>query len=113
MMRKEILTAFTALGLMLGATAAFAQKMPGAPDPVKGAELTAKLCSNCHIDDPNAPRLQGTADVPTFDEIARREGQSVERITGRIIVPAHPMPVITLSRDQMADIASYILTLKK
>lgn len=111
-MRQNILTAIAVSGAMLIATSVTAQQMPGQPDAAKGAELTAKLCSNCHVDDPKAPRLHGTADVPTFVEIARIDGQSVERITGKMIMPAHPMPAITLSRDQMADIARYILSLK-
>ena len=111
-MRKSVKTALAALAVAVSGTAGLAQQLPGQPDPAKGAELTKKLCSTCHISDPNAPRLQGTADVPTFREIARRDGQSLERITGKIMMPNHPMPSITLTRDQMADIASYILGLK-
>ncbi len=111
-MRKSVKMTGAALALGLAGTAALAQQLPGQPDPAKGAELTKALCSNCHIDDPNAPRLQGSADIPSFVEIARRQGQSAERIAGKIIFPNHPMPSITLTRDQMTDIASYILSLK-
>lgn len=90
-----------------------AQQVPGKPSAKRGSDLAQKLCAVCHIPKADAPRLQGTADIPTFPEIAAKDGQTVERITGRIIMPAHPMPQIALSRDQMADIAAYILSLKQ
>lgn len=114
MMRSSLMRicAAAALWTIAGHVAANAQSVPGQPDPARGESLARRLCAVCHIPEPGAPRLQGTADVPTFPEIARKKGQSADRITGRIIMPTHPMPQIPLTRDQMADIAAYILSLK-
>ena len=71
-----------------------------------------RVCAVCHIPQPGGPLLQGTADIPTFPEIARKEGQTADLIVGAIILPSHPMPQIVLTRDQMADIAAYVLSLR-
>lgn len=89
-----------------------AQTLPGQADAERGAELTERLCANCHIPEEGAPRLQGTADVPTFPEIARKQGQTAERISGAIIMPAHPMPQIPLTKSQIDDVVAYIMSLK-
>ena len=96
-----------------GGPAASAQTLPGQPDAAQGEGLAQKVCAVCHIPQQGAPRLQGTADIPTFGEIARKSGQSAERITGAIILPAHPMPQIALTKDQMNDIAAYTMSLKQ
>jgi mono/diheme cytochrome c family protein len=114
MMRSSLMRicAAAALWTLAGYVAADAQSVPGEPDPARGDKLAHRLCAVCHIPEEGAPRLQGTADVPTFPEIARMKGQSAERITGRIILPTHPMPQISLTTKQMEDIAAYILSLK-
>ncbi|GAB4234169.1 MAG: hypothetical protein Kow0032_17870 [Methyloligellaceae bacterium] len=99
--------------VLLPLAGAQAQGLPGQPDPARGQTLTGRLCVECHVPSDAATRLQGSADVPTFPEIARRPGQSADRIISRIILPAHPMPVISLTRDEMQDIAAYILSLRK
>ena len=92
---------------------AVAQPVPGKPDPKRGLELAAKLCSNCHAGK-GIPTQSGgqQADVPTFPEIAKRSGQTAERIHGILVMPRHPMPTIPLTRNEMADLAAYILSLK-
>lgn len=99
--------------LLLSAGAAAAQQLPGQPDAAKGESLARRLCAICHIPEAGAPRLQGSADIPTFGEIAQKEGLSAEWIVNRIILPVHPMPNIILTRDEMKDIAAYILKLKR
>lgn len=109
--RNEFAPAILATGLilLLSAGAAAAQQLPGQPDAAEGKSLAQRLCVTCHIPEAGAPQLQGSADIPTFSEIAQKEGQSAERIASRIILPSHPMPNIFLSRDEMRDIAAYIL----
>lgn len=99
-------------GVAAGCTPALSQAIPGKPDAGRGEVLAQKLCATCHIPDGNAARLQGTADVPTFPEIATAQGQTTERIIGKLVIPAHPMPTIPLTRDHMADLAAYIMSLK-
>lgn len=95
----------------LGINAASAQSIPGKPDPAVGAELAAKLCSNCHV----SKATSGTpvkADVPTFKEIANLEGRTEASIAGKIILPAHPMPTFSLSRTDIAHLVAYVMSLK-
>ena len=62
-----------------------------APNPDHGKTLAASLCSNCHLVG-NAEQQQANADVPTFEEIANKEGQSAGAIMAHIMMPKHPMP---------------------
>ena len=52
------------------------------------------------------------ADVPSFHEIANREGQTAGAITARIMLPKHPMPTISSTKAELADLAAYILSLR-
>ncbi|HWK33211.1 MAG TPA: cytochrome c [Hyphomicrobium sp.] len=82
------------------------------PDAKTGKQIAEKLCVGCHIVGPIA---EGTvpADVPSFMRIANEPGQSAERIAGAIVIPHPPMPTIHLTREEIGDVAAYILTLKK
>ncbi len=107
--------AFAAAALALGtalAAPAAAQDIPGQPSAKRGEEIAKKLCVFCHLPAPGAPRLQGTADVPTFPEIAKRPGFDADRIANTIMAPPHPMPPIALTKAEMADVAAYIISLK-
>jgi mono/diheme cytochrome c family protein len=88
-----------------------AQPIPGQPDPHNGNALAEKLCTNCHLVG-GAGQVQAPADVPSFVEIANRQGQSTEQLKTQIMLPPHPMPEIPLERAELADLAAYILTLR-
>lgn len=92
-------------------TQATAQTHPGLPDVERGARLAAKLCASCHASEADGTR-RVKADVPTFREIANLPGQTPELLTGKIMVPRHPMPDLALSRDQIADVVAYIKSFK-
>jgi len=102
--------AFVTLVLVLFVPAAFAGQT-SRPDPLQGKALAEKLCTNCHLVD-GAQQQPANADVPSFHEIADREGQTAGAITARIIVPKHPMPTIPLTKAELANLATYILSLR-
>jgi hypothetical protein len=79
---------------------------------VPGKDLAEKLCTNCHLIDNAQQQQPVNADVPSFHEIANREGQTVGAITARIMLPKHPMPTIPLTKAELADLAAYILSLR-
>jgi mono/diheme cytochrome c family protein len=81
------------------------------PDPAHGNDLAEKLCTNCHLIGSTAQQ-HANSDVPSFHEIANREGQTAAAITARIILPKHPMPQIPLTKAELADLAAYILSLR-
>lgn len=85
-----------------------------APSPERGKHLAVKLCSNCHLVEGSGDGPQSTAGPASFAVAANRPGQSPERLEGLMIEPPHPsMPEPPLSRDQIRDLAAYIMSLKK
>jgi mono/diheme cytochrome c family protein len=86
--------------------------MTSQPDPVHGKALAEKLCTNCHLVGSAQQQHLANVDVPSFHEIANREGQTAGAITARIILPKHPMPQIPLTKAELADLAAYILSLR-
>jgi mono/diheme cytochrome c family protein len=83
------------------------------PDAKTGHEIAAKLCTSCHIVDSEAAGATVSADVPSFEAIANKPGQSAEAIAGRIVIPHPPMPQIQLTREEIGDIAVYIMSLRQ
>jgi mono/diheme cytochrome c family protein len=47
-----------------------------------------------------------------LSRIANKTGQTAQSIAGAIVVPHPPMPQIQLTREEIGDVAAYILTLK-
>jgi mono/diheme cytochrome c family protein len=86
--------------------------MTSQPDAAHGKALAERLCTNCHLVG-SATQSHANADVPSFHEIASREGQTAGAITARIMLPKHPMPTIPLTKAELADLAAYILGLRE
>ncbi len=40
------------------------------------------------------------------------EGQTEGSIMGKIIIPKHPMPVMPITKSELADLAAYIMSMK-
>jgi mono/diheme cytochrome c family protein len=97
--------------LLFGAGLAFAGPATNQPDPFHGKQLAKQLCSNCHLVDNQ--QQQTDADVPSFNEIANQEGQTAGTIMAHIVLPKHPMPTIPLTQSELADLAVYILSMRK
>jgi mono/diheme cytochrome c family protein len=100
------------LALLRGMTQAFAQPGTRAPDVEYGKKLARNLCSNCHLVG-TGEQQQANADVPSFPEIANKEGQTAGSIMAHIVLPKHPMPTIPLTQIELADLVAYILTLRE
>lgn len=115
MIRKHAgngLGACVAAALVSLASPAVAQQIPGKPNAERGARLAADLCIECHV--PTAEDGKPVnSDIPTFKEIANLKGRTPEWITGKIMIPAHPMPNLALSRADIADLVAYILSFRK
>jgi mono/diheme cytochrome c family protein len=105
---RYVLAALSPLLLMPFALAGVTSQ----PDPVQGKDLAEKLCTNCHLVGSAQQQHPANADVPSFHEIANREGQTAGAITARIMLPKHPMPTIPLTKTELADLAAYILGLR-
>lgn len=81
-------------------------------DAENGETLARALCTSCHVVGREPPEGAVVADVPTFVAIANAPDQNSERIAGRIVIPHPQMPQIPLTRNEIADLATYIMTLK-
>ena len=104
---------FVGLTLLVAATPALAgAPATNAPDPINGQELASRLCSNCHLVG-SGRQEQANADIPSFHEIANKQGQTAGTIMAHIMLPKHPMPVIPLTKKELSDVAAYILTLRE
>ena len=86
-----------------------------------GRQLALEVCSVCHVvasDQPFAPRLDQR--TPSFEEIANRPDASAELIS-HFIKTTHwdektipiTMPDPMLTDDQISQVVSYILSLRK
>jgi hypothetical protein len=73
--------------ILLLATPAFADPVTNAPYPTHGRELTSRLCSNCHLVG-SGQQEQTNADVPSFHEIAEKQGQTADAIMAHIMLPS-------------------------
>jgi mono/diheme cytochrome c family protein len=98
------------LGL-LGAGIALAGPVTSEPDPVRGKDLAARLCSNCHLVGVSE-QAHANVDVPSFREIANKGGQTAGSIVAAILLPKHPMPTIPLTKSEVGDLAAYIMSLR-
>ena len=82
-----------------------------APDLADGKAIAEKLCVGCHLIDKTSDG--GTpADVPGFPSIANRSKQSVEGLTNWLLAPHPPMPDAQLTRQEIRDLAGYIISLR-
>lgn len=77
----------------------------------QGLERSKQWCAHCHL---VAPGSQAVAQpgVPTFESIAAQPDQSAEKIENGILGPHPPMPDLQLSRDNIRDLALYIMSLR-
>ncbi len=77
---------------------------------IEGERLARALCVNCHQ---VAPDGTGTAlsDVPGFAEVANRPDMTREAIETYVLSPHPAMPQIQFTRDELADISAYIMSL--
>jgi mono/diheme cytochrome c family protein len=82
-----------------------------ATDANHGAELAKRWCATCHLVD--SAQKQASADVPPFATIARKSDFTPEKVAFFLLDPHPKMPNFPLSRNEAADIAAYIGSLRK
>ncbi|MCB1493488.1 MAG: c-type cytochrome [Rhodobiaceae bacterium] len=81
-------------------------------DAAEGELLAKTWCANCHVVEAE-PSQADSLQAPTFKALAAQPDMSVERLTIIFANPPHPaMDGISPSRQQIADIAAYLETLK-
>jgi mono/diheme cytochrome c family protein len=81
-----------------------------AADANHGAQLAKRWCATCHLVD--SAQTQASADVPPFAAIARKSDFTPETVAFFLLDPHPKMPNFSLSRNEAADIAAYIGSLR-
>ena len=98
----------------IGSSIAFLVSLIGpgalAADAENGAELARRWCAACHLIASN--QLPMPLVASSFGSIAKRPGFDARQLSQALQAPHPRMPERGLSRDQAADIAAYIATLK-
>lgn len=101
--------AFLVAGLLAASTPVCAQTSYG--DPAAGLTLALSNCAQCHV---VAGRQTGPVPVgvPTFAEIARMPSTTALSLRAYLQTPHPPMPDLALTRREMEDVITYILSLR-
>jgi mono/diheme cytochrome c family protein len=97
--------------LVAAVAAALGSSSAIAADADHGAVLAKRWCATCHLVE--SDQKQASADVPPFTVIARKPDFAPEKIASFLLEPHPKMPNFPLSRDEAADIAAYIGSLRK
>ncbi len=101
--------------LALAVTVAVSEVIGGsraiAADAYHGADLAKRWCAACHMVD--ADQKQASADVPPFATIASKSDFTPEKVAFFLLDPHPKMPNFPLSRNEAADLAAYIGSLRK
>ena len=81
----------------------------GMGDAQEGFLYAKEVCANCHAILPN--QSSPVHEAPTFDEIADQSGRSAKTVIDRIEAVHPMMPNIPMKRDELNDLAAYIVSL--
>jgi len=79
-----------------------------AQDVEAGRQIAERWCQACHAIG-SAPIRNDT--VPSFQEIARGPGVTSLSLHVFLSTPHHRMPDYSLTRQEIADVSAYILSL--
>ena len=77
-----------------------------AADIANGEKLARRWCSACHV--VATDQRQGNTQAAPFSEIAKVPGFDGSKLALFLLAPHPPMPDMSLSRSEAADLAAYI-----
>ena len=97
--------------VLVVATAGLGGSVALAADANHGADLAKRWCASCHLID--SGQKQANTDAPPFDAIARKSDFTGEKVAFFLLDPHPKMPNFPLSRNEAADLAAYIGSLRK
>jgi len=79
-------------------------------DPQNGLRIAQRWCASCHVI--TAGQRTGTDQAPPFRTIVRIPNFDASKIALFLLDPHPKMPDMSLTRDEAADLAAYIASLK-
>lgn len=75
-------------------------------DAANGEKLARRWCASCHV--VARDQRQGNTQASPFSAMAKIPGLNAEKIALFLLAPHPPMPDMSLSRSEAADLAVYI-----
>src|SRR5690348_16012963 len=80
-------------------------------DSIAGRQLAERWCSSCHVVGPGSE--QGSSNgAPTFAAVARMKSTTPLSLQAFLLTPHARMPDLHLTRDEIDNLAAYILALR-
>jgi mono/diheme cytochrome c family protein len=80
-------------------------------DTVAGQQLAERWCSSCHVVGPALERGISNG-APTFAAIARLKSTTPLSLRAFLLTPHARMPDLHLTRDEIDNLAAYIMSLR-
>jgi mono/diheme cytochrome c family protein len=102
---------FRLVQILVVAAAGLGGSVALAADVNHGAALAERWCASCHLVD--STQKQASTDAPPFDAIAHKSDFTAEKVAFFLLDPHPKMPNFPLSRNEAADLAAYIGSLRK
>jgi mono/diheme cytochrome c family protein len=103
-----MMSKFKALAVLIAALSTTQSAF--AADPIHGEEVARRWCAECHV--VARDQRQVLSQAPPFSAIARNPEFNVDRLAYFLLEPHPKMPSMSLTRREVADLASYIASLK-
>ena len=111
MTKGDARPAAVVLGLLLAAAAATSSNAQDLGDVATGHKLAETWCGSCHlVGAPHGTVVSNGA--PTFTAIAADKSVTVLSLRAFLQTPHARMPDLHLTREEVDDLASYILSLR-
>jgi mono/diheme cytochrome c family protein len=102
---------FRQIQVLIVAAAGLSGSAALAADADHGAELAKRWCAACHLVEPG--QKQTSTDASPFDAVAAKSDFTPEKVAFFLLDPHPKMPNFPLSRNEAADLAAYIASLRK
>jgi mono/diheme cytochrome c family protein len=102
---------FRQIQVLIVAAAGLSGSAALAADADHGAELAKRWCAACHLVEPG--QKQASTDASPFDAVAAKSDFTPEKVAFFLLDPHPKMPNFPLSRNEAADLAAYIASLRK
>lgn len=81
-------------------------------DSIAGRQLAERWCSSCHV--VGSSSEQGSSNgIPTFAAVARMKSTTPLSLRAFLLTPHARLPDLHLTRDEIDNLAAYILTLRR
>ena len=100
------------LTAILASVASFSSAAQHIPTPSVGHKLAETWCSSCHVVGPTQARGTSTG-APPFVAVADMSSTTAMSLRAFLATPHWRMPDLHLTRDEIDDLAAYILSLRQ